>query len=843
TGQITAAGKERLQMPSKRIGLIAYREALGLTQAELMELIDAQSVKTIQRWESGESMPSLRYRKALASMLKLSLTDLERILDPNFNPATDPNLASLFEDTQNMNNRAIAMAANQSYREQYGIDFFIPVATTASRRFRNLSPSELLHVDYGLVPYADVTGFLASTKQWCLAPYRDCAGMLIYGPGGMGKTRLTIELAKQVQAKGWLAGFLQPPFDPSDRQESRLRSFALDELLCQPGDAGVLFIVDYAEGRQSEIVHLARRLRTSQTTTRLVLLSRSDAWWPSLFHRNRLDNVFGEPSFPRGNVRLLSGIPVGDARDQFLQETMTALAKNISVSSPAVEKDKSSSSKLTREIQSPIFTRPLALQMRALIEILKLDRSTTVSSETLLDGILELEYAHWSKTIPEMNETREFDVRRGLAQITSINGITPADSAVGLLLNDRHYSARKAPEDVRSPISDLQYLYSDANGGIAALEPDLVGEHQVALTADVHLLDGCLSWIQTHGELSRRAAYHRSLLTVLQRATQPEHGAHSVGRAIELISHLVKTHGDQLVDEAISVALSTPGRLESVIDTTLNDSSKLDPRIVDALRTALIGIAYSNGDLEREARIIKEWSLMPDHTSEYYVQIARYAARASKTSDALEAAKEALSRADNPTARLKASIELAGALWAAGHPAEGLDTLKGIDEALSSDIAINEKLRVAYNHKVCLLLHDLDQNLQVAAYAERCISAYRDSANIEQMITAMVNRGDALWGVGRIDEARNLLEEAYTLAKKERLPHAIDISAICLANVLASSTEKNDTAKALILYDEGTSLAKEIGHDWDRLYGQVYRAMYEYDQGKDVAEKLLKACT
>ena len=59
---------------------------------------------------------------------------------------------------------------------------------------------------------------------------------------------------------------------------------------------------------------------------------------------------------------------------------------------------------------------------------------------------------------------------------------------------------------------------------IGALEPDLIGEHHVATVADAELIDGCLSWIEAEPAETREKR-RRDLLTVLQRATQPEHGA------------------------------------------------------------------------------------------------------------------------------------------------------------------------------------------------------------------------------------------------------------------------------------------------------------------------------
>ena len=55
---------------------------------------------------------------------------------------------------------------------------------------------------------------------------------------------------------------------------------------------------------------------------------------------------------------------------------------------------------------------------------------------------------------------------------------------------------------------------------------------------DAELLTGCLAWIETQPE-ELRPRHRRDLLTVLQRATQPEHGARAVGRAEAMLDIVI----------------------------------------------------------------------------------------------------------------------------------------------------------------------------------------------------------------------------------------------------------------------------------------------------------------
>lgn len=99
--------------------------------------------------------------------------------------------------------------------------FPLPTDRDAIRR---LSPSDLLHAKYAVVEYDDATGMRARMLDWCCPPERT-EGRLIHGPGGLGKTRLMIEVAARLRDEhGWQAGFLdRPPEDKAWRRLHRSR--------------------------------------------------------------------------------------------------------------------------------------------------------------------------------------------------------------------------------------------------------------------------------------------------------------------------------------------------------------------------------------------------------------------------------------------------------------------------------------------------------------------------------------------------------------------------------------------------------------------------------------------
>jgi hypothetical protein len=152
-------------------------------------------------------------------------------------------------------------------------------------------------------------------------------------------------------------------------------------------------------------------------------------------------------------------------------------------------------------------------------------------------------------------------------------------------------------------------------------------------------------------------------------------------------------------------------------------------------------------------------------------------------------------------------------------------------------LASDPAAHVAVNHAAALALHDLERNLRVVDHARHAVEAYRTAGRIEAQLIMGVNLGDGLWGAGRVTDARNVLEDVWTHAEATGLPHAQDIAAICLANVLAAT---GDHSRALELCDAGIELADRIGNDWDAIYGRVHRALgiAEADRYADSQELL-----
>jgi hypothetical protein len=102
---------------------------------------------------------------------------------------------------------------HEIYYRQYGRRLIDPKQDKLARDPLEVGPTELLQAKYGVVRYVDVTGMQSDLIGWCTGSSRKTAGRLIYGPGGLGKTRLMIEVAATLRQPGaiWYEILRQSP--------------------------------------------------------------------------------------------------------------------------------------------------------------------------------------------------------------------------------------------------------------------------------------------------------------------------------------------------------------------------------------------------------------------------------------------------------------------------------------------------------------------------------------------------------------------------------------------------------------------------------------------------------
>ena len=142
----------------------------------------------------------------------------------------------------------------------------------------------------------ELGGELTAFLDWGTRSRRRVSARVLAGAGGLGKTRLMIEVCARLADEGWLTGFVPDNLIGVGNEQSELK---LRTLIEEADSRRPLFLaVDYAETRHKEIDWLCKRLLQRRdkggAPARLVLISRAAGeWWTDLFDDPDIQKLFG----------------------------------------------------------------------------------------------------------------------------------------------------------------------------------------------------------------------------------------------------------------------------------------------------------------------------------------------------------------------------------------------------------------------------------------------------------------------------------------------------------------------------------------------------------------------
>ncbi|WP_406440738.1 serine protease [Streptomyces sp. NBC_00631] len=415
-------------------------------------------------------------------------------------------------------------------------------------------PSELLRPQAEAVPFTGRADSLAEFQDWCTEG-GGFTTRLITGRGGQGKSRFARELSVTMAGRGWLTAQLRE--SGTERAELVRGLRALTAV-----DRRMLLVMDYAETSPELVGNVLETLqaRGGHHPVRMVLIARSAGeWWEQL--PGATPRSAGVLSGAR-TVELTDLAPTPAERARMYRAAVRALARRLPALRDLPEYARVDWAGVERAVSSAGTNRrftdgsALHLQMRALLDLLTAaDRQIATGrarpprdngrEPDVQAELLGHERRYWQRTAgswPKLEGVGQAALQDAVA-VATLTRAADRERAAELLATlpglagDRSTAAAEW----------LHELYPSAEGTYwGSLEPDLLGEYQVALRTreNHHLLPGLLPGLD--GREAERA------LTVLARAAAQPACPHPELAA--QVAELIVGHPRVLAVPAVAVA-------------------------------------------------------------------------------------------------------------------------------------------------------------------------------------------------------------------------------------------------------------------------------------------------
>lgn len=384
------------------------------------------------------------------------------------------------------------------------------------------SESRLLHADEALVPFdAARQPAIDQLNTWLDDDNFPVAIRLMTGAGGLGKTRLAIEICEQRLQRGWHCGFL------SKENSAKDMTTAWQQLLAfkQP----ILLVMDYAETRQAVLLAFIKALLKTPNSqpVRLLLLARNGGeWWDNL------------PSKDADCEVLLSSYATSGAYalpELYLDTNSRHIAYTLALKAYANATGKTASH-IQPDLSGEHFAKPLYLQMAALLALYGEHPAT---AEGLTNALLNHERRYWAKALADTPIYQPENYAQHLLALATLSGgfATPkqAKTFFGNGLTTSEFTAL---------FNALVPLYPASRQGLQTVQPDLLGEALVAKalaeTNGEELLNETLgnhadSVIQHHAlTVIARLSDHRPLLETRLTEALTRHFCHCHKAIVEV---------------------------------------------------------------------------------------------------------------------------------------------------------------------------------------------------------------------------------------------------------------------------------------------------------------------
>jgi hypothetical protein len=599
-------------------------------------------------------------------------------------------------------------------------------ARTARAAENNSDASLLSAYRTDVVPLLGRDAILDDLKRWT-ASKRDSSIRVLTGGAGRGKTRLALELARELGEHGWLAGFATDEALDRFRKQSRVAEWTWK--------TPTLVVIDYAAGRANQLHDWIGDLvdRTSDKPLRLLLLERQaslEIGW--------LSTVLGSGADDRSRAARALLDPVEPIELPEIDDLVTRRA----IFAGLASRRKHSPVPLSGD--DPEFGRrlrdekwagdPLFLMMAGLVaaetginNALALNRTdlATMIAQRELDRIGRIAA---SRGVDARNQQHPGFAVRHMAVLTTLaQGLTLADARK---LAQQELDVLGSSAGLNNVIDALRNALPRGGAAIAPILPDIIGEAAI------------LIWLGQRGVLSelgteplscvRRVAEmaRPRVIQTLVRTAQDFAGRDEPVRWLERLSRVIDIDLGALMDIADELPAQTLALRELAAD--------LYQRIADQSRAQLARLTEQDADKQRQATFARSLGNLGSRLSDL-----------GRREEALAASQEALDiirrlAQSRPNAFLP---DLAGSLNNTGAM---LSNLGRREEALAaSKESVDIRRRLAQSRPDAFL-PDLARSLGVHSGAlaalDRHAEAARAAVDALRMLLPYVQRYPETYG-------------------------------------------------------------------------------------------------
>ena len=410
-------------------------------------------------------------------------------------------------------------------------------------------PSWWLNPHNHVVPFVPPPEFKELFGHWCLAEASDVPQVrLLHAPGGVGKTRLSLELADKLGRLGWVSGVVA--------SDQAMASFIHSLPALWRGGHSVFCAIDYAETSLDAVKRLFESLNRHRVGhVRILLLARSAGnWWKALAPQD------SAPEFIEPTPLTLRDIghedPVGIATAAYRSFCSEVLGDNEGESRPIPE---------SLRVAAASHRRALDLHAAALVHVLNISDASLVSGDPL-DALLDHERAYWRRAAAAQAGVTFTDVDRLSDRLLAVPTLCPNVDALSAeqVIAQLPGSGETLPCSAEHLATTLAHIYPGDEGRYwSPLIPDRVGERLVAAVIMAHpsALRAAEEFVRLVGEADGTQAAH--IITVLGRVaglTDPTPVPQDVSdRAYALITSLASHNPlafGGLADQMLALAAS-----------------------------------------------------------------------------------------------------------------------------------------------------------------------------------------------------------------------------------------------------------------------------------------------